>query len=209
MGGFNTMYINELESINPNSIKRTTDSSSELVSVAQAKEHLRVTHSDDDTYIETLITACRQSLEISTHRALGSSQTYQIGYKRFPTTYHRLVIPNPPIVSVSSLKYYDTNNTLQTVSSSDYTFENNGSGVAYLAMNDAYSYPTLSSERVDTVILTCVCGYTALPKPLHQAMLLLIAHYYDTREPVAYGAVPIKVQRTVDFIANQYKVRLV
>lgn len=203
------MHIKEFQYISPNSIKRTTDSSTELVSVAQAKEHLRVTHSDDDAYIGNLVTACRQSLEITTHRALGASQTYEIGYKHFPTTYNRLVVPNPPVVSISSVKYYDNLNVLTTVDSSNYTFDSQGSGVSYIAMNDGYSYPTVSKERVDPVVVTCVCGYTTLPKPLHQAILLLVAHYYDTREPVAYGAVPIKVQRTVDFLANQYKIRLV
>lgn len=203
------MYIKEFPFITPNSIKRTTDSSSEPVSVAEAKEHLRVTHSDDDTYIGNLITASRQSLEITTHRALGSGQTYEVGYKYFPTTYHRLVIPNPPVVSITSVKYYNDQNVLTTVSDSEYVFENQGSGVAYISMKDGFGYPTVSKERVDPVVVTFDCGYTALPKPLHQAILLLVAHYYDTREPVAYGAVPIKVQRTVDFLASQYKLRLV
>jgi uncharacterized phiE125 gp8 family phage protein len=54
-----------------------------------------------------------------------------------------------------------------------------------------------------------VAGYTSstFPKPLHQAILMLVAHYYDTREPVSFGDIPHKIQRTVDFIADQYKVK--
>lgn len=193
----------------PQSIKRTTDSSSEPVSVAQAKEHLRVTHTDDDTYIGNLITAARQSIEVSTRRAVGSGQTYEAGYELFPSVYNRLVIPNPPLGSVSSLKYYDVNNSLVTVDSSNYTVENQASGVSYLALNDGYSRPTVSKERVAPVLVTFTAGYSTLPMPLHQAILLLVAHYYDTREPIAFNANPMRVPRSVDFLINQYKIRLV
>lgn len=206
----NIMYLNtRTELIEPFGISRTTDSSSELVSVAEAKAHLRVTHSDDDAYIGTLITASRQSLEISTRRSLGASQTYKVFYDSYPTTYFKLLIPNPPLTSFTSLKYYDDNDVLQTIPSNQYTVETAGSGASFLSMKDTHSFPTVSIDRVAPVEIEFVSGYTAqtFPKPLHQAILLLVAHYYDTREPVSFGDIPHKIQRTVDFIADQYKVK--
>ena len=103
------MYYSNLKA---HMIKKTTDSSAELISLTEAKAHLRVDHSDDDTYISTLIQVVRQSLEISTLRALGASQTYKAYYQDFPFSYDYLEVPRPPLVSVSSVKYYDLNDSL-------------------------------------------------------------------------------------------------
>lgn len=192
--------------IYPYSIKRTTDSSSEPITLAEAKEHLRVDHSTDDTYIQTLIKVARQSVEISTGRSLASGQTYVAGYQFFPYMYDRLVIPRPPFSTVSSVKYHDAEDTEQTLSASSYVVDSSGSGCALLSMTDNFDYPTLTKNREARVLVTFTAGDTP-PEPLYQAMLLLITHYYDTREPVAYNANPMKVPRSVDFLCRQYKVR--
>ena len=44
-----------------------------------------------------------------------------------------------------------------------------------------------------------------LPKPLLQAMLLLIATFYNSRESVTYGATPIEVPLTFNYILSLYK----
>ena len=204
------MYLNtNTELIEPYGIQKTTDATSELVSVADAKTHLRIEHSDDDTYIGTLITASRQSLEISTRRSLGASQVYKAFYSSYPTTYFKLLIPNPPLTSFNSLQYYDSDDNLQTIDANQYTVETAGSGQSFLAMKDTHSFPSVSVDRVAPVIANFTAGYTAgtFPKALHQAILLLVGHYYDTREPVSYGDIPHKISRTVDFIADQYKVK--
>lgn len=201
------MFANHSQLLEPHGITRGTDSTSEPVSLAEAKAHLRVSHTDDDAYISTLITACRQSLEISTRRSLGASQVYSTYYTEFPTTYFKLRIPNPPLVSFTHLKYYNNQNILTTVDTNHYVVEQAGSGVAYLAMKDGFSMPTLTKSRVAPIVATFSAGYTTLPKPLHQAILMLVAHYYDTREPISFGDIPHKIARTVDFISEQYKIR--
>tara|TARA_B100002019_G_scaffold111531_1_gene95959 strand:- start:15877 stop:16494 length:618 start_codon:yes stop_codon:yes gene_type:complete len=203
------MYKSHTELIEPFGIKRTQDSSSEPISLAEAKSFLRVTHNNDDSFITSLITACRQSLEITTRRCLSASQSYEVSYCDFPTSYFKLILPNPPITTFSSLKYYNVDGVLTTVDSNSYIHENNGNGVSFLAMLDTYSKPTLHKPRIAPVVASYVSGYTSstLPEPLKQAMLLLIAHYYDTREIISYGDIPYKIQRTVDFISEQYKIR--
>ena len=46
-----------------NRLKRTTEATQLPVTLATAKEHLRVDHSDDDTYITGLIWAATRTIE--------------------------------------------------------------------------------------------------------------------------------------------------
>lgn len=190
------------------SLKSADDGVAEPITTAQAKEHLRVDHDSDDAYIATLIKVVRQSVEISTGRALTQNQTISAAYQFFPRAYERIVLPRPPFVEMVSLQYYDANQELQTVT--EYEIDNSGNGCAYLSMNTGnFTFPTLSSEHEGRVIANYRAGYAVedVPAPLYQAMLLLLGHYYDTREPVAYNANPMPVPRSVDFLCRQYKVR--
>lgn len=44
-----------------------------------------------------------------------------------------------------------------------------------------------------------------LPKPLYQAILLLIGHLYATREPVMVGVSVVKCPYTMEFLIAPYK----
>jgi hypothetical protein len=44
-----------------------------------------------------------------------------------------------------------------------------------------------------------------LPKPLYQAILLLIGHLYATREPVMVGVSVVKCPFTLDYLIAPYK----
>jgi uncharacterized phiE125 gp8 family phage protein len=189
------------------SVKKITDSTSEPVSLTEAKEHLRIDHNDDDSYISTLITVARESIEVSTGRALGANNaTYKAGYQYLPYGYDRLVIPRPPLVAVTSVTYIQKDNTEVTVSSDHYEVDDSGANCAFVSMNDDFGYPDLTPYKENRVHINYTAGGTP-PKPLYQAILLLIGHYYDTREPVAYNANPMKIPRSVDFLCNQYKIR--
>ena len=108
----------------------------EPVSLEDVYGHLRLdvegsppTH-PDDTQIDSFIAAAREFVEKSTHRSLVT-QTLRLSAAGFPvcalpwgyTTLlpprfqppHHIYLKHPPVQSVTSVKYYDIDNVLQTV----------------------------------------------------------------------------------------------
>ena len=91
------------------------------VSVAEAKTHLHITGSDDDTYIGDLVdvaTGYLDGRDGALSRAL-ITQTWDYTLTSFPQEDH-IAIPLPPLQSVTSISYYDTNGDSQTFASSKY-----------------------------------------------------------------------------------------
>lgn len=163
----------------------------EPVTLAEAKLHLRVDHSVDDDYIEDeLIIAARQYVELHCRRTLMKT-TYRLTLDRFPSDSRGGVIrlPNPPLLSVSSITYIDNAGDSQTVTSTDYRV-------------DVYKEPgeiepaygkTWPSTRTLTgaVTVNYVAGYSdsstpatarlAVPACLRQAVKLVIEDMYRSR----------------------------
>ena len=78
------------------SIKRITEPAIEPVSLAEAKSHLRVDQdfTDDDLYIQSLISAARHHIEAVSDRTLIRCQ-WQIKLDQFPSW--DIELPRPPI----------------------------------------------------------------------------------------------------------------
>ena len=86
-----------------------------------------------------------------------------------------------------------------------------GDEATIVASYDCFPLYQKSYRIPNPPIISFKAGYTSaiIPKPLKQAILLLISHYYDIREPILTTGTIQKVPRSVDFIFNQYKIRSV
>lgn len=179
--------------------KVTTEPSVEPITSTEAKLHLRVDHTDDDTLITILIQASRETVEQLTNRSL-ITQSRTIKLDRFPCS-NTIEIPYGPLISITSVKYYDADNTLQTMSSSLYevdTFSN----VPRLVLADGQSWPS-TYVKTNAVEIIYSAGYGAagsyVPKPLKQAMFLILGHLYEHREQVGESMIelPFGVQTLI------------
>lgn len=177
----------------------------EPVSLDDAKAHLRVTDTTDNDYITALITAARVWCERQTKRAF-ITQTWDVALGAFE---QEIILTPAPLQSVSYVKYYDTNGTLQTLSSSVYQVDTTDCvGRIRLAYNQ--SWPDIRSGLYNGVQVRYVAGYGSstsdVPANIKHAIKLMISHWYEVREPVIIGAPVNEVPMSVESLLNLDKV---
>ena len=167
----------------------STPTATDLISVSTAKNFLRITHTGDDTLIGNLILA---AVEVAQNYTNSRFLVYE--YKMVMNNWDdvllqndlpNIVLPYPPLKEITHLKYYDTDNALQTWSSSNYwggTFKNQA---GFLAINSGVNTPTLY-DREDAIEIQFKCGYGTLgsdvPEAIKIATLLILGKMYEVRE---------------------------
>jgi len=97
----------------------TIPPASEPVTLQEAKDHLRVTGSDEDTLISALISAARVKAEEECGYAIVT-QTLSAWWDEWPTD-NTLYLPIYPAAAVSDIRYTDENGAVQTLDAADYT----------------------------------------------------------------------------------------
>jgi uncharacterized phiE125 gp8 family phage protein len=170
------------------------------VSTADAKTHLRVTDTDSDTYIASLVALATRIYE---ERACTSliNQTIVLYLDRFPYGDDGpIYLPRGPVTTVTHVKYYDASNTLTTLAAASYRL-NIYQDVPVIEAAYGYTWPDARENITGAVEIEYAAGYGAaaanLPElPVH-AIKLLLSHYYERRESTSEDAVH-EVPETLD-----------
>lgn len=179
----------------------------EPITVAEAKSHLRVEISDDDTLIGNLVKAVRQHAETVLRRAL-ITQTWDLFLDAFPSANGAIAVPLPPLQTVGSIKYVDANGITQTLSSAKYKVD---VATAPARIVPAYDedWPK-TREEINAVTVRFTAGYGAagsnVPEKIRQAMLLVIGHWYENREEVVIGGAPAPIPFAAKSLFRQEQV---
>lgn len=162
----------------------------EPVSLPEAKLHLKIDddQADDDALVIGLIQAARERAEVFTGRVLVT-QTWDVFFDRFPSSDRvALGLPHPPLQSVTSISYIDTNGQTQVWGSANYIVDATRIRARILPAYGG-SWPT-TRDVIKAVTVRLVNGYGTdahVPEGIKQAMRLTLAHWYRTRESVIHG----------------------
>lgn len=167
---------------------RTVAPAVALITTAEAKAHLRVDHSDEDTLIDNLVSAATTHLDGYAGvlgRAL-TTQTWKIETDAFADP---LRLPVGDLIAVTSVKYYDLNNAQQTLATTVYgAFSDDGG--PYIGLKADQDWPDVYDRR-DAIEVIWTAGYGAtaanVPQAIRQAALLLVGHWYTNRDAVQVG----------------------
>ena len=190
-------------------LKIKTEPAKEPVTLAEAKSHLRVEITDDDTLINSLIKAARRHVENVCSRAL-ITQTWYLYLDAFPASGKEIKIPLPPLGSIVNIAYIDTDGVTQTLAASKYTVDAKSEPAR---VKEAYNetWPD-TREIINAVTVEFTCGYgadeTSIPEPIRQAMLMLIGHWYENRELVVVtgNMAPKEIPAAVTALLASYRI---
>lgn len=187
------------------------------VSLAEAKAHCRITSTEEDGLLAGYVLAARMHAEQYTRRAFMTQSwalTLDEDWPQFTDrasriTRDRIVLPRPPVISVTSIAYTDLDGVTQTLAADQYRLVKLDTGEH--AIDPAYGvyWPSVRQQSA-AMTVTFVAGYGSnpgnLPEPIRQAMLLLIGHWYENREAVNVGNIVNELPLAVDALLAPYRV---
>ncbi len=157
----------------------------EPVTLAEAKAHCRIDGADEDTLITSLILAARTHIE----RALGIAlitQEWSLYLDAWPQN-RTVEIPLGPLQKIERVQIFDASGTPALVLSDLYMADTGGMR-GRLIGKDGFAWP-VPGRVANGIEIAFTAGFgsgaTDVPQPLRQAVLMLVAHWYEEREALA------------------------
>ena len=207
------------------------NAATDYVSLAEAKQHLRVTASDDDSYISGLISmavdACSNYLGYSVRKG-----TAKYGFDSFTGSpalinpVNGLNIPsgnylrvNSRVLSLVSVSYVNANQAVTAFSGSDWITAPDPMGnysrnifintAPDSITDDTIKYIVEVTEGFNPVGTSAVDPDTIFPMAIKHAALLLIGQYYDNRNAIVIGATQNKISLGFEYLLDPYKIQII
>jgi len=163
-----------------------TEPTTEPVTTAEAKQHMRVTlvNTANDTLIDTYEKAARVNIELITGVKL-ITQTWKMTLPEFPSADY-INLKYSPIISIDEIKTIDADDTEAVFAATEYKTDLISIPAQIKLNADAsWTVPSAGYRTVNGVEITYQAGYgaaSAVPEPLKLAIKLLTAHFYENRE---------------------------
>jgi uncharacterized phiE125 gp8 family phage protein len=166
----------------------TTGPTVEPITVEEAKKQARITDAASDGLIESYIISAREACESFMGRGL-LTQTVKAVLEDFAN-----VMPLPlaaPLQSITHIKYYDGDGTLQTLDTSVYDTDTlSRPGAVVLKVGQ--SWPALHGDRRNgRVEITYVVGWTTpalVPEQVKQGIRMYVTYLDLDRDGMEAGA---------------------
>lgn len=185
------------------------DSIIPVLSTDEAKQHLRVSNSNDDAYIDSLILACTKMAESYCNIQIMEgtlTQTADCWEDTFEL--YQSPVQNSAAISITSINYYNSDNVLTLWPTTEYVLDAIHSP-ARIGLEVGKDYPTLAN-RIDAIQIIYTSGYTSatdVNKLLKQAILILVGQWYENRQEAIVGRSVGTIPMTATYILDRYRIR--
>ena len=152
----------------------------EPITLDEAKTHLRVDSAEDNALITGLITTARLFVENWTCRKLITTLIEKI----YDVPIDSFALPSPPLQEVTKIEIVNDAGEKTEVSSALYNVDPSVDTPGRVQLKTGSVWP--DHREFASFIVTFKAGYgdnpSDVPEMLRQAVLQILAHYYENRE---------------------------
>lgn len=167
---------------------QVTAPTTEPLTVAEVKEHLNITISNDDDLIAAYIRVARKQAENKMKRQINPA-TWKLVFDDFANSTAIIELPRPPLSTATSnvsIVYYNSSATT-TLSSTAYKvdYENEPYGRVFPTYGN--SWPSDVLDQHGSVSITYRSGYPTqadVPQSIKQWIMIRVGQMYEQREAV-------------------------
>ena len=181
----------------------TAPPAQEPILLADAKAQLRVDSTAEDVLIGSLMLTSRLHIEAALGLAL-ITQSWQLTLDDFPPD-AAITLPMQPIAAVTGVQTVGADGTVSTLPPSAYLFD---PGRPPRLIRTAKNWPHVTAAA-NGVVISFTAGYgpnpSDVPLPIRQAMLLLVAHWYEHRDPIEIGQPDTAIPKAVSDLLAAYR----
>lgn len=176
------------------------------LSLDEIKAQTRIDHDTEDALLDAYLRAAVSHLD-GRDGVLGRAlmtQTWDLTLDCFPYG-EPIRVPLPPLQSVTSISYVDASGTTQTWAPSSYQVDLASNRI--MPVHDGF-YPAIR-RQLAAVTVRFVAGYgeaSDVPEPIRQAIMLLVSHWSENREPLNIGNIVNRLPFSVDALLAPYRV---
>lgn len=178
-----------------------------MITIDQAKAHLRVEHGEEDTLIAALIASAFRHIENRTGQVFDKRDGVVMLADKLPKGSCGLELQWTPVRDVTEVSYLDSEGVRTALTSSDLDVEKRGVyPVLYPAIDTAW--PDHRPQRA-SVQITVNSGWEECPADVSSAALLIIGHLYEHRESVVVGTISSELPMGVEMLLAPYVIHRV
>ena len=185
------------------SLQLTSAPAAEPVTLAEARQHLRLDGTDDDAFVSALITTARLQIEAALDQAL-ISQTWSWRLDDLPDD-NELQLPLWPVQAIDG--FYTVRADGTEIDRSDHiTISDFASQPARLKVKRPAETAAAAFGPYH-VSFTAGYGETpdSVPAPIRTALLQLVAHWYEHRGPSEVGSNAARIPETISHLLAPYQ----
>ena len=187
-------------------LKRTSSIPTGIVTTADMKKFLRVTHSEEDTFIDSLIQAAMLHLEQWTGRSF-LTQTWEVTFDSLPSS-SMIWLPRSNVLTVTSVKYLDGDLVEQTLATANYNVVTGPQGGIYIR-----ELPTTGTHpEAFKVTYTAGFGATAsdVPDDILTTIKMIVEQFYKNRDGMTSdGQLGTKIPDWILLLASDHKLQVI
>jgi uncharacterized phiE125 gp8 family phage protein len=183
----------------------TAGPAAEPVALAEAKAHLRVDGTAEDTLVASLIVTSRLHVEAAVGLALVT-QSWSYFLDCWPPG-PALRLPLRPVQTIDAVRLYDDNAVATTLTPETYLLDGESAPARLVRLGASlWPKPRRIANGIE-VAFTAGFGDAGadVPGPILQAILLLVAHWYEHRSPLEIGPAAEPVPAMVAELLGPYR----